>query len=935
MLLQSKAALSSQYSSVTAGTVGSAKNQGSYGSCWAFSATGASESSLYANIGGKVEDLSELQLVYFFYNDKIDPLGNATGDKTTPYGEDCLDLGGNNVFTMWGLANWTNGTREETLPYSSDNCRSANNGTLSKDYAYQDDIAHMQNAYIIPYSTNTSDMENIKNAIQQYGSVACSYYHSDSNYNSAYGSYYCTKTGTNHAVSIVGWNDNYPASNFKNTPGSDGAWLVKNSWGTDWGTDGDAEATHSKKEGYFWLSYYDTSIASSNNVFVFDFEPVENYKYNYQYDGSCGSTTWSVYANDGVGAIYTVKGLTSTSERIDAVGIGIATPSMTGTVYVYTNPRAGKPESGKLAAEVPFTTKYAGFHTIEIPEGPVVEAGQDYSVVVRFNKAGSVFVDRTYVNGDWIGFTANTKNDRTYDLYGSRVDNMAARSETIRLKAYTNDAGTPVAQKYTVTYNANGGSGAPAAQTKEKGEPLTLSTQIPTRSGYAFAGWATSSKKSATVSYQPGGLYKNDANITLYAVWTTAYTIKYDANNGTGAPESQTKAKNVTLKLSEVKPTREGYTFLGWSTSRTATTATYQPGGNYTNNASVTLYAVWSKVTVTYTVTYDANNGTGAPAAQKKEAGKALTLSTQKPTRSGYTFLGWATTNNATVAEYAAGATYSKDASVTLYAVWSKVTVTYTVTYDANGGSGAPTAQTKEAGKALTLSTQKPTRSGFTFLGWATTNNATAVEYAAGATYSEDKSITLYAVWKRQSSSVSFTISDSTLELTVGGEAKTVTITPNPAGTACNWSIVGASGSNPYTLSGIQITRSENSFTLQATSYVSEKVTVTFHENNSGKELSCVVTVKNNTAPVEKDVTVNAKVTRSTLLIIRMYTATITATATGTEVKTVQYSTNGRTWNTGTSFTSLSNINSFQIRVTDTEGDVYNFTYENGSVTKD
>lgn len=84
------------------------------------------------------------------------------------------------------------------------------------------------------------------------------------------------------------------------------------------------------------------------------------------------------------------------------------------------------------------------------------------------------------------------------------------------------------------------------------------------------------------------------------------YTVKYDANGGSGAPGNQTKTWGTNLTLSSVKPTRAGYNFLGWATSSTATTATYQPGGSYTTNAGTTLYAVWQVATLidlTYTDT--------------------------------------------------------------------------------------------------------------------------------------------------------------------------------------------------------------------------------------------------------------------------------------------------------------------------------------------
>lgn len=154
---------------------------------------------------------------------------------------------------------------------------------------------------------------------------------------------------------------------------------------------------------------------------------------------------------------------------------------------------------------------------------------------------------------------------------------------------------------YTVSYNANGGSGAPSNQTKQHDITLTLSSVKPTRDGYEFAGWGTSATDTG-VKYSAGGQYTGNANITLYAIWTNVakLTLSYNANGGTGAPSSQTHLINTVSKISGVKPTRDNYVFLGWSTSSTATKATYIADGQYTNNsftdgATVTLYAVWMK----------------------------------------------------------------------------------------------------------------------------------------------------------------------------------------------------------------------------------------------------------------------------------------------------------------------------------------------------
>lgn len=161
----------------------------------------------------------------------------------------------------------------------------------------------------------------------------------------------------------------------------------------------------------------------------------------------------------------------------------------------------------------------------------------------------------------------------------------------------------PAKPSYKVTFNANGGSGAPAAQTKWYGTTLKLSTTKPTRTGYTFKGWGTSST-STSVAYAPGANYTANAADTLYAIWTEiTYTITFNANGGTGGPTTQTKYYTKTLTLSTSKPTRTNYNFLGWATSASATTAQYQPGGSFTTNVKTTLYAVWELAYVAPSIT--------------------------------------------------------------------------------------------------------------------------------------------------------------------------------------------------------------------------------------------------------------------------------------------------------------------------------------------
>ena len=152
------------------------------------------------------------------------------------------------------------------------------------------------------------------------------------------------------------------------------------------------------------------------------------------------------------------------------------------------------------------------------------------------------------------------------------------------------------------------------------------------------------------------------------------YTLAYNANGGSGAPSNQTGSNTgtspyYTFTVSSTVPTRTGYTFLGWSTSSSATSASYVGGNSFTvtSSGTTTLYAVWKANT--YTVSYNANGGTGAPANQTKTYNEPLTLRATIPTRTNYTFQGWATSSTGTVA-YQPSGSYTTNAPVTLYAIW-------------------------------------------------------------------------------------------------------------------------------------------------------------------------------------------------------------------------------------------------------------------------
>ena len=327
--------------------------------------------------------------------------------------------------------------------------------------------------------------------------------------------------------------------------------------------------------------------------------------------------------------------------------------------------------------------------------------------------------------------------------------------------AYSQQAGpftvtAPSRPKYTIRYDANGGTGAPGNQTKTHGYTLTLSSTKPTWTGHNFLGWSTS-KTATSPSYYAGGSYTANSGATLYAVWELqSYAVSYDANGGSGAPGSQTKYYGTALKLSTTKPTWQGHTFKEWNTSSSGNGTSYQPGSTYSGNTALKLYAIWTLDS--YTVSYDANGGTGAPGNQVKYYGQPLTLSTATPVRTGYTFFLWRLNQDGVWTSYDPGSQYTGNAAATFVALWTANK--YKIKFNANGGSGAMSDQDMVYDKAANLTANAFSWAGHSFLGWAT-SAAGSVVYKDGVSVSNlvtasGGSITLYAVWSINAITITF-----------------------------------------------------------------------------------------------------------------------------------------------------------------------------------
>lgn len=228
------------------------------------------------------------------------------------------------------------------------------------------------------------------------------------------------------------------------------------------------------------------------------------------------------------------------------------------------------------------------------------------------------------------------------------------------------------------------------------------------------------------INYVSAWVYCNGQSIQVKnsgSINTTSNTQSVSCGSATFTIDKGTSAKSITCY------------------AKITSNSSYVSGTKTSTSSSVSVPAKPS-----YTVSYNANGGSGAPSSQTKWYGTNLTLSSSKPTRTGYSFQGWGTSSTDTSVDYSAGATYSANASIALYAIWKANT--YTVSYNANGGSGAPSSQTKTYGVNLTLSSTKPTRTNYNFKGWGTSASSTTVSYAAGASYTANAAITLYAIWE-------------------------------------------------------------------------------------------------------------------------------------------------------------------------------------------
>ncbi|MBR2275869.1 MAG: fibronectin type III domain-containing protein, partial [Lachnospiraceae bacterium] len=360
------------------------RSQSPYGTCWAHSSVALAEFYLISHGlkdgNGTVDrdvNYSELALAYFCYNQAPDPVNGNTGDtvvfdSTSGKQNNFLDFGGNLSFSSQSLMRYNGVTNDEgDAAYS--NAGTVLSSGLDASYASSRDTAHLKNVYHLNIRENP---KLVKQAIKENGIAGVSIY-ADSRYmNTEHKSYYNNvNDSTNHAVAIVGWDDNFPKEYFNTEPLGNGAWLVRNSWTVN---------TAFSYYSYFWLSYEDTSLADTAYIFeMADPDRGEYYDNNYNYDSQLHNV-----ATAGSTTAANIFEAAKNAETLKAVQID-STINIAGSynIKVYKNlSDSSDPESGTLCASAEGTIPFAGKYTIPLSGAVELTEGESFSIVVTTEK---------------------------------------------------------------------------------------------------------------------------------------------------------------------------------------------------------------------------------------------------------------------------------------------------------------------------------------------------------------------------------------------------------------------------------------------------------------------------------------------------------------------------------------------------------------------
>ncbi len=450
-----------------------------------------------------------------------------------------------------------------------------------------------------------------------------------------------------------------------------------------------------------------------------------------------------------------------------------------------------------------------------------------YTVTFDANGGSGVMSDQTFTEGVAQALTANafTRTDYNFDGWATSaagsVDYTDGQSVTMTADITLYAVWSEVPSTYTVTFNANGGSGVMSDQTFTEGVAQALTANAFTRTDYTFDGWALLA--AGSVVYTNGQSVTLTENTTLYAVWSAAapdtYTVTFDANGGSGVMSDQTFTEEVAQALTPNAFTRTDYNFLGWAQTPSGGVV-YTDGESITVEYDRTLYARWASVTAPqFTVTFDANGGSGTMSPQIFTQGVSQPLTANAFTRMNYTFLGWALSPTGGVS-FNDRDSLNVGGDTILYAVWSAAApATYTVTFDANGGSGAMSPQVFTEGVGQALTANAFTRTDYNFDGWATSASG-SVDYTDGQSVTMTADTTLYAVWSAVTpATYTVTVQDegngsgsASPNPAAEGETVTLSNTPDAGYQFDEWQVI----SGGVTVTGNTFTMPANNVTVKA-----------------------------------------------------------------------------------------------------------------------